>query len=192
VPHLQDVLTKFEGDVIRREGKSHLKTKEGPAAVEEAIKFLEKAAPVPPLKWNEHLAKAAKEHCDDTGEKGLMQHESSKGKNVKERISEHGKFVSCYGENLSYHCETAEEVLCQLIIDDGVAERGHRLNIFNPEFKVFGCYSGPHKDYDNMTCMDFAAGFVKTGEEDPIEQHIDLFLKESVEFEMPTDVRSWK
>lgn len=43
-----------------------------------------------------------------------------------------------------------------------------------------------------MTCMDFAAGFVKTGEDDPMEKHIDDFLKEEVEFEMPTDVRSWK
>ena len=121
-----------------------------------------------------------------------MQHESSTGKNVKERISEHGKFVSCYGENLSFHCETAEEVLSQLIIDDGVPERGHRLNIFNPEFKVFGCYSGSHKDYDFMTCMDFAAGFVKTGEDDPMEKFIDDFLKQEIEFEMPDNIRSWK
>jgi uncharacterized protein YkwD len=191
---LKDLLSKFDGDVIRRsEGKTHLKTKEGHKAVEEAIAYLEKADSIPtPLKWNEHLAKAAKHHVDDTGALGLMQHESSKGKSVKERISEHGKFVSCYGENLSFHCETAEEVLSQLIIDDGVPERGHRLNIFNKEFKVFGCFSGGHKDYDFMTCMDLAAGFVKAGEEDPIEKHIDLFLKEEVEFEMPTEIRSWK
>ena len=169
-----------------------MKTKEGLKAVEEAIAYLEKVTPLAPLKFNEHLSRASKEHVDDTGPLGLMQHESSQNKNVKERIANYGKFVSCYGENLSFHCETPEEVLCQLIIDDGVPERGHRLNIFNSEFKVFGCYSGPHKDYEFMTCMDFAAGFVKLGEDDPIEKHIDIFLKEEIEFEMPNDVRSWK
>ena len=76
--------------------------------------------------------------------------------------------MSCYGENLSFHCETAEEVLAQLIIDDGVPERGHRENIFNREFRVFACYSGSHKDFDTMTCMDFSGGFIKHGDEDPI------------------------
>jgi uncharacterized protein YkwD len=56
-----------------------------------------------------------------------------------------------------------------MIIDDGVLERGHRENLFNKEFKLFGCFSGPHRDYDNMTCMDFSGGLVKPGDEDPIE-----------------------
>ena len=47
-------------------------------------------------------------------------------------------------------------------------ERGHRENIFNHEFKVMGCYSGNHTDFDTMTCIDFAGGFIKEGEEDPI------------------------
>ena len=71
--------------------------------------------------------------------------------------------MSCYGENLSFSCETGEEVVAQLIIDDGVPERGHRENLFNKEFKVFGCHSGPHKDFEKMCCLDFAGGFVKAG-----------------------------
>ena len=46
------MLDKFEGDVITREGKAHLKTKEGPKAVVEAITYLQNADPVPPMKWN--------------------------------------------------------------------------------------------------------------------------------------------
>jgi len=33
-----------------------------------------------------------------------------------------------------------------------------------------GCFSGPHKDFDNMCVIDFCAAFVKNGDEDPIEK----------------------
>ena len=76
-----------------------------------------------------------------------MKHEGSNGCSVKQRFEKYGKFISSYGENLSFACDTAEEVVLQLIIDDGIEGRGHRQNIFNKDFKVVGCYSGPHKDF---------------------------------------------
>ena len=129
---------------------------------------------------------------EDIGPKGMMQHESSQGATVKERIMQHGKIIHCYGENLSFHCDEAHEVLEQLIIDDGILERGHRENIFNKEFRLFGCYSGPHKDFDCMSVLQFAGGLVKKGDPDPIEQQMESYLKEAVDIEMPPDVRSWK
>ena len=129
----------------------------------------------------------------DTGAKGFVQHESSDGTPVKERLKKYGKIVTCYGENLSYHCETAMDVLLQLLVDDGVPNRGHRENLFNPDFRCCGVFSGPHKDFDTMAVIDYAAAFVKAGEEDPIERQMDEFLKEEVEFEnMPPDIRGWK
>ena len=32
-----------------------------------------------------------------------------------------------------------------------------------------GCYTGDHRDFDKMTCLDFAGGFVTEGQADPIE-----------------------
>ena len=122
-----------------------------------------------------------------------MQHESADGTSVKERLKRYGKIVTCYGENLSFHTETAMEVVLQSIVDDGVPNRGHRENLFNPEFRVMGCFSGPHKDFDTMSTLDFCAAFVRMGEEDPIERQMDEFLKEEVEFpDMPQDIRGWK
>ena len=80
---------------------------------------------------------SAKDHADDIGPKGLIQHDSSNGRTgVKERLRKYGNVVSCYGENLSFHCEDAKEVMIQLIVDDGVHNRCHRENIFNAEFNV--------------------------------------------------------
>lgn len=55
-----------------------------------------------------------------------------------------------------------------------------------------GCYTGTHKDFNQMTCIDYAGAFVAKGEPDPIERQMDSFLKEEVEFDMPDNVRSWK
>mgnify|MGYP007117155667 FL=1 len=123
----------------------------------------------------------------------MIQHDSSDGKTgVKERLRKYGNVVSCYGENLSFHCDEAQEVMIQLIVDDGVQNRGHRENIFNTEFNVMGCFTNAHKDFNQMTCIDYAGAFVVNGEPDPIEKQMDDFLKEEVEFEMPENVRSWK
>ena len=85
------------------------------------------------------------------------------------------------------------EVILQQIVDDGVPNRGHRENLFNPDFRVIGVFSGPHKDFDTLSTLDFCAAFVKAGEEDPIERQMDEFLKEEVEFsDMPPDIRGWK
>lgn len=58
-----------------------------------------------------------------------------------------------------------------------------------------GCHFGSHKHYEHMACIDLAEGFVKEGEEDPIEKQMDAFLKEEVEFEEMSqypDILSWK
>ena len=107
-------------------------------------------------------------------------------------MRKYGNVLSCYGENLSFHCNTAEDVMQQLIVDDGVLNRGHRENIFNGEFTVMGSFSGEHKDFSHMTTIDYAGAFVPKGQPDPIEKQMDEFLKEAVHFDMPDDVRSWK
>ena len=55
-----------------------------------------------------------------------------------------------------------------------------------------GCYTGDHRDFDKITCLDFAGGFVREGDSDPIEKQMEEFLKETVEFAMPDNVISWK
>ena len=187
------MLSKFDGLLLKRDAKVTLRTKEGAAAVNDAIAFLEKQSSIPPLKWSDQVAKAADDHGKDIGPKGLIQHDSSDGKTgVKERLRKYGNVVSCYGENLSFHCDDAKSVLIQLIVDDGVANRGHRENVFNQEFGVVGISTNDHKDFGTMTTLDYAGSFVPQGEPDPIEKQMDEFLKEDVEFEMPEDVRSWK
>ena len=123
------------------------------------------------MRWVEDVANAAKDHTEDIGPKGLIQHDSSNGRTgVKERLRKYGNVISCYGENLSFHCEDAKEVMIQLIVDDGVQNRGHRENIFNSEFNVMGSYTGAHKDFNLMTTVDYCGAFVGKNQPDPIEK----------------------
>ena len=123
----------------------NLITKEGAKAVEEAIGFLSSQQPLKPYKFSEQLSKSAKFHVEDIGPKGLIQHESSDGTKANDRIGRYGKIIGGWGENLSFYSETALEVILSLIIDDGVANRGHRENIFKADHGFCGVYTGDHK-----------------------------------------------
>ena len=41
--------------------------------------------------------------------------------------------------------------MLSLIVDDGVADRGHRVAIYNPRFRVVGIASGAHSEYGPHT-----------------------------------------
>jgi uncharacterized protein YkwD len=55
---------------------------------------------------------------------------------------------------------TAHDVVAALLIDDGIADRGHRKNILDPEVGVVGISCGPHKSYRVMCDIVHAGGFV--------------------------------
>lgn len=111
------------------------------------------------MTWSDGLGSSCRDHVLDQGPKGATGHDGSDGSSPADRMSRYGKWQSTWGENLSYGMATAKDVLIQLIVDDGVANRGHRTNIFKPGFKVMGASHGPHSYYRTMTCMDYAGGF---------------------------------
>jgi uncharacterized protein YkwD len=74
------------------------------------------------------------------------------------RIDKFGTWASTIGENIAYGTTGGKDIVLQLIIDDGVASRGHRTNIFKPEFLIVGSWTSTHGTYGTETVMDYAGG----------------------------------
>jgi len=127
--------------------------------VEEAICALEKQTPLGPLELCPAISCAALDLLLDHGPKGMTGHTGSDGSSPFDRMSRYGEWQVTAGENCAYGGKSGKEHIDQLIIDDGVASRGHRHNIFNEKFKMVGIAVGGHKAYGTACIQDFAGGF---------------------------------
>lgn len=143
-------------------------TREGVAAVDEAIADLERMAPLPPLDSSPLLIRSAARHVADQGPEGLVGHVGSDGSTVGQRLRDAGMWAGLAAENISFGHSTAEAVVRQLIIDDGVPDRGHRANIFDAKLNLAGVGCGPHQRYGWMCVIDFAGAVAsRTATPDP-------------------------
>ena len=157
--HLRELRPCFEGSLWSRPGRVPLRTEEGVAALDEAIAFLESARPLGPLRFNEGLARAARLHARDIGPRGSLEHTGSDGSRLSDRLNRLGRWHGIIAENISTGEDEARQVVIQLLVDDGVAGRGHRKNLFNPDLHQAGAGSAAHRDYRVVTVIDYADGF---------------------------------
>jgi uncharacterized protein YkwD len=150
--------THIEGNIFARNGM-RMMTQEGLPAVDEAIAFLEEVKPVGPLKPSKGLSLASKSHADDIGPKGIVGHVGSNGSTFKQRIEAQGRWDGEIGENISFGPTKAREIVMLLIIDDGVPNRGHRVNIFNKKYGRSGVNIGIHSKYGHCCVITYSGGF---------------------------------
>jgi uncharacterized protein YkwD len=136
-----------------------IETKEGPAAVDEAIEFLAQQAPLAGLNYSIGLTYAARDHVLDQGRQGFVGHVGNDGSQSADRVNRYGTWRKAVGENIAYGYATAEGNIIGLIVDDGVPDRGHRHNIFNPDFRYIGVACGYHSYYDIMCVMNYAGDY---------------------------------
>ncbi len=155
------MLPRFDGKVLERPGRPHLRTEEGPDAVREAIAALERRQPMGPLHLSMGLSAAAADHVRDQGPVGGFEHRGTDGSSPAGRSNRYGRWGGAMAENIAYGENPARDVVIQLIIDDGVGDRGHRDNILDPKWKFEGVACGPHQEYGQMCVMDYAARYTE-------------------------------
>jgi len=158
---LKELRPYFEGTLWKRPERTPLRTEEGLVAYDEAIAFLEAARPLGPLRFNEGLARAARLHAQDIGPRGVLDHVGADGSRLAERLNRLGTWHSMVGENIGTLEEDPRQVVIQLLVDDGVPGRGHRHNLFNPDFHQAGAGAAPHRDYRRVIVIDYADGFLE-------------------------------
>eukprot|EP00397_Hematodinium_sp_SG-2012_P037370 GEMP01040490.1.p1 GENE.GEMP01040490.1~~GEMP01040490.1.p1 ORF type:complete len:359 (+),score=53.47 GEMP01040490.1:67-1143(+) len=156
---LEKKLPNFEGKKYRLTPTRVLNTKEGKSAVQECIKFLKKQQPLQPISSvNEIGIKlACEDHVADNGSRGTLAHAGSDRSQPQDRMLRYGQWIEKMGECLwCGNSSQGIDVVLDLIVDDGVSDRGHRTCIFTPSYKVVGVSVGMHSAMGHMCCIDFA------------------------------------
>lgn len=165
IEKLERALTFFKGKVFRHPAEIPIETYEGEEGVKNAIQFLKSQEPIDPLKHSKELSQAALDHANDIGSKGLSSHEGSDGNGISDRIERYIEWDKAIAENLDFCYKFAENIVMNLLIDDGTKEKHQRTNLFNREFKFVGVGCNQHKTFKTCTVIDYAKGLHEIGEE---------------------------
>jgi hypothetical protein len=129
------------------------------AGRQEAIDYLTGTAPVGALTYDPALAAAARAHARDIGASGALSHIGSDGSRPGGRIGvAMGGIPTLTAEELSFGQRDAIGSVLQLILDEGVAGRPHRRDLFNPVFTYGGVGCGPHIDQKNVCVIVMSNG----------------------------------
>lgn len=134
---------------------------EEPGAVEEAIAYLERQSPLPPLRDHDGLAAAARGHVADQGRGPNVGHYGSGGEDLQTRLHHQNVWAGMVAEDISYGYDDPRAVVRQLIVDSRVRDRGHREVIFSHGYTTAGVACGPHARYGAMCVIDFAGALVQ-------------------------------
>lgn len=147
----------FEGRIAYPRGyPDGIQTSEGSAAVDDAIAYLDAQPPQLPLVRSSVLAQSVAALVIDQGVNGGVGHLGSDGRNPSSRTVAvgGGPYV---GEVIAYGPPDAQSVVRQLIVDDGVPGRGHRILLFSARFRFGGATCGPHPKYRIMCAVDMSS-----------------------------------
>ena len=158
--YLRQYRQRYKGRMRTTSRNLQIETREGVAAVDEAIAELEKMKPMPPLAPSEGMSLAARDHARDIGPRGIVGHTGTDGSQPWDRISRYGRWQESVSENIAFGNEyDARSILLQLIVDDGVRDRGHRKNIFNENLRIIGVHQGRHSRLGSLCVVTYAIRF---------------------------------
>ncbi len=149
----------FKGNDLWYPGLAPVRTKEGLKALNECIDFLYKIPKSKELYPSFGMSKGARDHVNYQGKRGYHGHTGENGSRVHDRISKYGTWDEICGENIFYGSQDARFIVTSLLIDDDVADRGHRESLLSAKFNRIGVASGFHKGYDCMCVITLAASY---------------------------------
>ncbi|HEY0321440.1 MAG TPA: CAP domain-containing protein [Pyrinomonadaceae bacterium] len=157
--YLEGLRKYYKGKTFKPPGSAAIETIEGAVALEEAIKFLRSAKPLPQLQVSKGMCLGAKDQSFDQGKTGDVSHQGKDKTFSWDRVARYGDWKTPISENIAYDSGTARDIVINLIVDDGVPTRGHRNNIFNSSYIVTGVSCGNHPLFGGMCVCTFAGGF---------------------------------
>jgi len=102
------------------------------------------------------LSNMAQKHSTDLIKRGnIISHRSSTGKDFVQRIKESGSY-RCGAENIYIGSFDPLEALIALLVDYGVPDKGHRINLIDPRFGKMGVSFPSTSERKGLLVQDFA------------------------------------
>ncbi|NIJ07873.1 uncharacterized protein YkwD [Sphingomonas vulcanisoli] len=132
-----------------------MQTTEGRPAVDETIAFLQAQSGLGMLQPSETLRRAAADYVTEQSHSGDTGHFGADGSSPGDRVARQGGGDQV-AEVIAYGAQDAKDVIRQLLIDDGVPDRGHRIAMFSAHLRYAGVACGPHPQYGTMCVIDMA------------------------------------
>jgi len=147
----------FDGTTFKPPGKDYvLQTREGRAAVEEAISYLRGTPGLPSLKPSYGLSAAALESVKEIGPTG----QQAPGHSLK-RLDKWGKLEGAKAVALVvFGNADARELISRLLVGDGDSQRDQRNHLYESKWRQLGIAVGEHaSSYKQMAIIILAEGF---------------------------------
>jgi len=152
-------IRSYSGKLYKRPSQVDIMTSEGVRALEECISHLKKAKTINPLLPSRGLSRAAADHAIDQAETGSFGHIGKDGSSGDIRMNRYGKWGKMAAENISYGQDCAQEIIFQMLVDDGVPSRGHRKNLMQPAFRFVGVAIGSHPQFGYLCVINFTGEY---------------------------------
>eukprot|EP00339_Tiarina_fusa_P026572 CAMPEP_0117005758 /NCGR_PEP_ID=MMETSP0472-20121206/6240_1 /TAXON_ID=693140 ORGANISM="Tiarina fusus, Strain LIS" /NCGR_SAMPLE_ID=MMETSP0472 /ASSEMBLY_ACC=CAM_ASM_000603 /LENGTH=597 /DNA_ID=CAMNT_0004707051 /DNA_START=25 /DNA_END=1815 /DNA_ORIENTATION=+ len=161
--YLVDLIECYNGLQFKTRGSDHtFDTKEGVAALEDAIEYLQSCQhSCPPLVLKDGLCKSAQFLCDQNGPAGTCGSDCADGTSSSDRLVKFGQWKGRIMELMSYgpRANSPRDVVTQWLIDDGNSARSQRTTLLDFDFAVAGVGSGTHKEMSFMTVLALAKSY---------------------------------
>ncbi|MBA3941746.1 MAG: hypothetical protein C0520_11090 [Sphingopyxis sp.] len=142
--------SRYDGRILRGrgDGEIDIQTREGVAALDEAVAALRAAPVVPTLAHSTLLVRAARDHVAAQSRSGELGHRSN-GRGPGERVVARGggPYVS---EVIGYGHSDPASAIELLLVDDGVPGRGHRHMMLGAQYRYAGTACGSHPVHRTM------------------------------------------
>lgn len=146
----------YQGKILRLPGHTPLQTHEGLAPLSQAVDQLGQLSPAPSLKYSAALHSSALAHGRDIGSRGVVSHEGKDGSSPRDRMNRFAGVGGLSGEAISFGLDEPEDIVIELVVDDGVPSRAHRALLLNPQFHFAGVACVPHSYYKTACVIDLA------------------------------------
>ncbi len=126
-------------------------------AVESLYADFAEIADYPMLTPDALLCRAAKNHANDIGSRGVISHQSAYGTDSYQRMKNMGYQAGSYSETLDVGNSKAIDILMNLLLDSYYSQRPNRNILLSKSYKAIGVAVSEHSKYSHCCVLDFGS-----------------------------------